>query len=114
MPTRHSKVFLSHTCRYCFVGPSRNPPFNNRAGQLGQPFADIKINSTSTAYAHTVFVATLVGACDAEKKAHRADAKAGKAEEKFYPGRLKIEELYKTCVEDAGEDAVKDEQESLE
>jgi hypothetical protein len=50
----------------------------------------------------------------AEKKAHRADTKAGKAEEKVYKERLRLVDHYKKCREDAGEDAVKDEQKPLE
>ena len=55
-----------------------------------------------------VFVAMLIGACGSpEKRAHKAGAKASKAQEKVHTERLKLVEQYKTCVENAGEDKAK-------
>ena len=55
-----------------------------------------------------VFVATLIGACGGtERRAHKADAKASKAEEKVHTERLKLVEQYNKCVEEAGGDKVK-------
>ena len=55
-----------------------------------------------------VLVALSIGACgNPEKKAHKANAKASKAEEQIHQERLKLVEQYKKCVEKAGEDQAK-------